>query len=212
LRLVLAPDLDRGSASISLAALAAGARAPVGDAAGAATVLAPAEAVGEPKLAASGAVPGTTVPGMSLATSSGSRRSAGVYVAAALGLVMLGAGGTWLALTGRLPGRRASAPPPATAAIIATAVQPAGDVRSAAATSAPPSDVPGLAPPPPPPSAAPAGSASSLAPPHHDGRRPPTPAASGDPAPSSSARPRSAAPRVATPPPHRGGDDQRLGF
>jgi serine/threonine-protein kinase len=189
LRLVLAPDLDRGSASISLSVLAS---AVGGAASTAVTVQAPAAI--SPKPAPSGAVAANTVPGMSLATASGSKRSAGVYAAAALGFVMLGSGVTWLALTGRLGARAAMAPTAATAAMIATAVP------SVTSSPAPTAEAAGPAAAPPPPTVTPASSA-------HD----PTPTATATASATASAR-ATKPPRGAPPPPRRGGGDGRLAF
>jgi serine/threonine-protein kinase len=190
LRLVLAPELDRGSASISLSVLAA---------AGVNRGLSSAATVEAPATSSSkGAVAANTVPGISLATSSGSKRSAGAYVAAALGLVMLGSGVTWLALTGRLGRHAGTAPPAVTAAMITTAV-PSVAAPTSPTPIAPTVEVAGAPATPPPPSVTPATSAPD-----------PTPTAKASAAAKATKPPHGTPP---PPPPHRGGGgDTRLGF
>jgi hypothetical protein len=144
-------------------------------------------------------VPGTTVPGISLAAATRSKRSAGAYFVAALALVLLGAGGTWLALKGRpsLPSLRGAAAPPATAAVNATVVpsvppqeppKPVALTAEAPVTTGSPVGAPSVTP-----------ATNVLV---------PEPAQSATAAPSA----RGAKPaRGGAPPPHHDGD-QRLGF
>jgi eukaryotic-like serine/threonine-protein kinase len=89
------------------------------------------------------AVPGTTMPGMSLATTPGAKRAVGVYVAAALALVVLGAAGTWFVVAG---GARPRPPVGATAMLAAGSIAaPTPPTPPAAATPGGPAVAPGSA-------------------------------------------------------------------
>ncbi len=81
---------------------------------------------GAPTVSAVSGSPGTTVPGMSLATASGSKRHTGAYLAAALALVVVGGAGTWLAMgrRGGSPGAAPATAHPTTAALIGNGGDP----------------------------------------------------------------------------------------